>query len=152
MIHQKRVSLMTRLAIYEKHSKVELDQASSYYRSDYISTYLLKNGFRATAAFLIGLLGWGCYNFNSLINNLNDLDFMSMGIKMLIAYVAVLAVYLLITYIVYTIRFYYAGKQQQEYRILLCRLEQEYAKEEKESGRRKGKSVRHRQTRGKSTK
>lgn len=151
MIHQKRVSLMTRLAIYEKHSRIELDQASSYYRSDYISTYLLKNGFRVTAAFLIGLLGWGCYNFNSLVNNLNDLDYVSMGIKMLVSYVAVMAVYLLITYIVYSIRFYHAGKQQQEYRILLGRLEQEYMKEDKEAGRKKGKTSRYRQAKRRST-
>lgn len=129
MIHEKRVGIMTKLAIYEKHNRTELEQAGSYYRSDFISSYLLKNGLRVTAAFLIGLLGWGCYQFNDIINNLNNIDFMAMGIKILIAYAVILAVYLLITYIVYTLRFYHAGKQQQEYRLMLDKLMREYERE-----------------------
>ena len=67
MMNEKRIRLMTKLADFEQHNGEMLYKAGTYYCSDYVSAQMMKNLFRITAAYLIGLGLWACYRLDWLL-------------------------------------------------------------------------------------
>ncbi|MDO5539814.1 MAG: hypothetical protein Q4F83_07035 [Eubacteriales bacterium] len=138
MINEKRIYLMTQLAVFEKNHEKQLEGVQKSFRSDYIGRVMIKNGFRITAAFLLALAGWGLYNAETLIVDITKIDVKALGARILFLYAAVMCLFLLITYIVQTVRYARAKQDLYEYREMLRNLEKEYrAEEEREMpGRR----------------
>lgn len=135
-MREKRVILMTKLADFEQKNKEFLLNAGTYYRSDYIGVHLLKNSIRVTVAYFIGAALWACGHMDFLMKKLNTMDIREIGIKMLMSYGVILALFLLLTYVICTVRFYRSEKKLQTYRNMLERLIMEYDREEPERRRR----------------
>ncbi|MDO5425659.1 MAG: hypothetical protein Q4F41_18270 [Eubacteriales bacterium] len=135
MISKRRVRLMTRLAICEKDKGFELKQTGNYFRSDYIGIHLMRNFFRMTAAFLLGTALWVLLNLDYVVERLGVLDVAGIGIRILICYGVLMACYLLLTYLVYTVRYHRAEKVRETYDQTLAALEREYAREGKRASR-----------------
>ena len=72
------------------------------------------------------------------------MDVLGLAERVLIAYGISLGSYLLLTYVIFSIRYYQAEKRRRTYDRLVDRLEAEYQKEEKEvfstENRRKGRN------------
>ncbi|MDO4521898.1 MAG: hypothetical protein Q4B57_01985 [Eubacteriales bacterium] len=130
MLNEQRIYLMTRLAIFEKEHKDQLYGIETYFRSDYIGRHMIKNGFRITIAYLLMLLGWGLYNVETLILDITKIDVMALVSRILFLYAALLAVFLVVTYILQTIRYARARQDLYEYRELLQQLERLYEEED----------------------
>ena len=145
MINKKRIQLMTKLADFEQQNGDMIYEAGTYYRSDYVSAQMLKNLFRITAAFLIGLGLWACYRLDWLLERLNTMDIMGIGIGILIAYGVTLAVFLGLTYLIFSLKYFQAEKELQTYRNLLDRLIAEY---DSEQGSRRRRRERRREVGG----
>ena len=135
MINEKRIRMMTKLANFEQQNYPLVKDAKTYYRSDYIGVHLLKNLLRISLVYFIGLGLWACYHIDDLMVKINTMDIMGIGRNMLIFYGVVVGVYLIITYIIYSIKFYKAEKKLQTYRNMLDRLVMEY--ENETGGRRR---------------
>ena len=71
-----------------------------------------------------------------LMKKLNTMDIRGIGMRILMSYGVILALFLLLTYVICTVRFYRAEKKLQTYRNMLERLIVEYDREEPESRRR----------------
>jgi hypothetical protein len=142
-MNEKRVILMTKLANYEQKHKRQLQEAGGYYRSDYIGIQLLKNFFRVTVIYLIGLIFWCCYHFEELMEKLNTMDLKGTVRGMLIVYLLLAAAWLLITYIAGTIWFYRGEKIRQTYRNMLGHLLMEYDCERPLRPKRREKNRKH---------
>lgn len=125
MLSGKRIRLMTKLALLEKHKGEELCQAKNYFRSDYISVRMFKNGLRITVAFLAGFLLWGCCHLDEIMQKLNTLDIWGMVYGICVSYGFSLVIGLLLTYITATRSYFRKQKELQMYRVLLERLEKE---------------------------
>lgn len=132
MVNEKRTYLMTELAIFEKNHEKQLEGVQRYFRSDYIGRVMIKNGFRITAAFLLVLTGWGLYNAETLIVDITKIDVKALGAQILFLYAVVMCLFLLITYIVQTVRYARAKQDLYQYREMLRKLEKEYRTEEQE--------------------
>lgn len=79
-----------------------------------------------------------------MLYRLNSMDVLGLAERVLIAYGISLGSYLLLTYVIFSIRYYQAEKRRRAYDRLVDRLEAEYQKEEKEvfstEIRRKGRN------------
>ena len=130
MIHEQRIYQMTRLAIFEKNHKDQLDGARMYFRSDYIGRHMIKNGFRITVAFILVLIGWGLYNSETLIVDITKIDVQALVSRIIFAYAVALSVFLVITYAIYRVRYERARQDLYQYREMLKELEHIYDREE----------------------
>ena len=130
MTDEKRIYLMTKLALFEKSHKEQLKGVNTYFRSDYIGRHLIKNGLRVTLAFLLLLTGWGLYNAETLIVDLTKIDVAALGARILFSYAAMMSFFLVLTYAIYAVRYSRARQDLYQYRELLKKLEKAYQEED----------------------
>ncbi len=145
MMNEKRIRLMTKLADFEQHNGEMLYKAGTYYCSDYVSAQMMKNLFRITAAYLIGLGLWACYRLDWLLERLNTMDILGIGMGILITYGVILAVSLRLKYLIFSVKYFQAESQMQTYRNMLDRLIAEY---DNERGGRRRRRERRREVGG----
>lgn len=138
MINEKRVKLMTKMAVFEVKNDSELYKVQTYFRSDYIGSHLIKNGFRITVVFLLGLIAWGCYNMEKLVNEITTMDIGALVFRILFAYLIVLCIFLVITYALFAVRYAKAKEGYDYYQTMVRKLEREYEKEESVKARKMG--------------
>ena len=131
MITEEKVKILDRLALYEKQEGRKYLPVSKYYRSDYIGLALIKNFFLVTIGYGLILAVIAAYNLEYLLDNVHKMDLISLGIVVLAGYIGVLAVYSVLTYIQYTVKYYNAKKSVKQYYTQLTRLEKIYTREEK---------------------
>ena len=122
MLNQEKIQLMTRLAILEEEKGAGLRRVRESYRSDYIGIPMLKNALRVTAVFLLLLCIWGAGNLDFILNILARLQIKLLGIGILTAYIVLLLVTLIITFLCSSADYYRDLRAAQEYQWLLERL------------------------------
>lgn len=127
---------MTKLAHFEQKNRNFLRDAENYYRSDYIGIHLLKNLIRITLAYFIGAGLWACCHMDSLLKKLNTMDIRETGMRLVISYGIIAVLFLMLTYVIYAVRFYRMEKKLLSYRNMLERLIMEYDREKPERLRR----------------
>lgn len=128
---------MTAIAAYEKHHREELSATDSWFRGDFIGMRMLKNGCRFTLAFFIGFAFYFVMNLDEMLDLLNSMDVMGVMKSALIWYGAALAVYLVLTYAVYSVLYHQAEKRRRTYIKLIDRLEAEYQRKRRGPSRRR---------------
>lgn len=138
VINEQRIYQMTKLAIFEKEHKSQLDGVRRLFRSDYIGRYMIKNGFFITVAFLFALMGWGLYHSETLIVDITRIDVEALAARILFAYAVVLSVFLVLTYAIYRVRYQRARMDLYQYQEMLKELERLYDREESELRNRRG--------------
>lgn len=131
MVEEKKVQDMTRLAIFEKKYRKEIETVKTTYRSDYISAQLIKNWFRITVVFCIGFVLWALYRLDEIAASLNELEPVQFGLQILTVYLAVAGGYLVLTWTIYTIRYQKMKKMREKDRQLMQPLLKEYQKTER---------------------
>lgn len=131
MVKKEKVQNMTRLAMFEKRHRKEIETVKSTYRSDYISMYLIKNWFFITVVFCLGFALWALYDLDEIAASLNKLDLVQFGLQILGVYLLVMGVYLVLTWVIYTIRYQRMKKMRDEYQKMMQPLVREYQKTEK---------------------
>lgn len=131
MVEKEKVQNMTKLAIFEKKYKKQLDIIKTTYRSDYISAKLMKNWFRITLSFCAGFVLWALYRLDEIAASLNELEPVQFGFQILTVYLITMGSYLIFTWVIYTIRYRKMEKIREEYQKLLSPLLKEYQKTEK---------------------
>ena len=78
---------------------------TQYFRRDYVGLELMKSFLSGTIAFIIFFGVWALCGMESLMENINDMDLVAFGTEILIEYLVFITVYLLITYVVYNMRY-----------------------------------------------
>ena len=135
MLNMKKVRLMTRLAIYEKREGREDIRLSKYYRTDYVRLNVLKTVVAVTVGYLLVLLMLGMYHSEYLIREAVNLDYRSIGLRILGAYIAILTVYVCASLIGYTIYYNHSRKKLSKYFKMLKKLSRMYQEEESAADR-----------------
>ncbi len=146
MLNEDKLKLMTGIAMFEKREGKRIFSVNRYFRSDYISSHMLRSFFCYTFCYILCLAIWVLYNINRLLNVMNLDDAVFVGKRGAILYFAGLVFYLIVTAIVYSRRYDYAKRGMKVYMTKMKRLEKRYefqsrAKElTKEVGRHDGAS------------
>ena len=130
MVNEEKVKIMNRLAMYEHGEGRKYLPVSRFYRSDYIGLALLKNLFLVTIGYVLGLAGVAAYFSEYLMDNVNKIDLVAVGVYIVVGYLIILIVYSVLTYIQYSVKYSRAKKSVREYYQDLTRLEKIYGREE----------------------
>lgn len=126
MLNEDKIKLMTGIAMFEKREGKAIFPANRYFRSDYISSRMLRSFFSYTFCYILCVLVWGLYSIEKLLNAVNLDELILMAKTAALFYIAGLIVYLMITFFVYRKRYEYARRGMKVYVAKLKRLEKRY--------------------------
>ena len=133
MVNKRKVRLMARTAMYEKHEgKRELKNVI-YYRSDYIGMHMLFAGIGITGGYLLTLMLICAYRFEYIVNNLTKMDYRGLGSTLIVSYVLLLIVAQVISYFIFSMRY---SDCEDGMRVYINRLKKidKLSREEKSDG------------------
>lgn len=133
MINNSKVKLMTKLAVYEKNHKEDIE-ISKYNKSDFVRLNLIKNVLAVTLSYILVLVIVGIYQMEYLVANAVTLDYKSLGIDILGYYCIVLIVFCFSGMLVSSVRYSKAIKRLNKYLKRLRILKKYYD----EQGEKKG--------------
>ena len=129
MLSEEKIKIMTNLAMFEKKEGNRIFPVNRYFKSDYISSKLLRSFFSYTLSFLLGLVLWVLCDIEKWLN--------VMWIESLIE-LAGLVVYLIISLCIYARRYDYASRGMKVYMAKLKRLDKRYEGNSRPGTRTKG--------------
>ena len=131
MINEDKVKELFYVARYDSEEDRFQKQMSSYYGWDFIWKEVLKSFFTGTLAFT-GLTVLAVFtNAKQLLADINKIDFQSAGVMLGLIYIAFMLVYIMITIIVYAVRYKTGRKNPRQYMEHLKRVGKMYEREEK---------------------
>lgn len=130
MINEDRVKGLCRLAIYDKNYGQKDRPMGRFFRKDYIMREMLKSFLSGSLLYILILVLWGMYRINAILNSLNTTDFLRMAVVIGLCYIAFMAIYLLITYLVHYVRYTEGRKRLKKYYGRIYVMEREEEKEE----------------------
>lgn len=110
MVNEEKVLRMTKMASYEAKEGKKDKAVAGYFRGDYIGMQIMISFLVITMALLVVLGIYLCLNFEAVMAGIYSMDLVATGKKLLWIYLAALAVYLVMTYVVYLIRYEKAKK------------------------------------------
>ena len=132
MLNEQRVKLMTKMASYEVGEGKKSMAIGTYFRGDYIGKEVIKSFCYGTVAFLIVFALYIAYDFEIFMADIYKMDMIEFGKNVGATYFKFIVVYMLITYVIYAIRYRHARRSLRIYYNNLRRLNAMYCKEEKE--------------------
>ena len=115
MLNNRKVRLMTKLAIYEKKDGKEDIKLAKYYKSDYARLQMLKTAVAVTIAFLCLVAVGVIYKMEFILNNALDIDYAMLGRKVLGIYLGVLSIYMILTALGYSMKYKASRKKLAKY-------------------------------------
>lgn len=131
MVNLDRVKHQCQIAFYEQNEEKKDRTIGKYYRSDYIGKEIIKSIFTGTIAYVVIVALWVMANLESVLRSVNDLSIFGTAVMILLIYVAFLGIYLLLTYVIYVVRYVKGKKRLDQYKEHLKALNQMYEREEK---------------------
>lgn len=136
MINKRKVRLMARTAMYEKHECNSDLPKAKYYKNSYVGLQMWITAVAVTIAyFIIFLLVIAC-NFEYFINNLTEINYTVLGIIALMCYIAMQALFLLMAYIIYNYKFAEAEHGIKVYQRRLRKILEMNREDQKRKGGR----------------
>ena len=123
MIDEERVRLMTGLATFEKRKGKRDTDILNYFRGDYIGFQVLKAIIAGTISFVAIYAIVLFYNFEEIMAEVYNMDFMQEGKHILTTYLSFVGIYAVIVYIVYTYKYAKAKKELKGFYADLRKLE-----------------------------
>ncbi len=130
MLNNRKVRLMTRLAMYEQTEGKEDVRISKYFRSDYVRLNVLKTVVAITLGYLLVLLLLVVYHSEYLIREAVTLDYEGIILRYVGIYIIILSVYCGVGMIGYMIKYRTSRKKLAKYFRMLRRLRTLYREEE----------------------
>ena len=131
MINEEHVKELYQAASYDMNHQQEYQQVRRYFRSDYINREILKSIFTGTFAYMIFGTIWIIVNGEEFVEQINNIDYISVGKDLGILYCLFMLVYLLITWMIYAIRYSKEKKEYQKYGESLKKIYRMYVREDK---------------------
>lgn len=126
MLDEKRIRIMTRLALSEEKHGKENFNIGKYYKSDYIRYSLLKTILAVTVGYVLILGMIALYHAEYLIANAAKLDYRTLGMYILGIYLLILVVYSGITVMISMVKYAKAVRFEKKFGNVLGILHKLY--------------------------
>jgi hypothetical protein len=133
MLNNKKIKLMTKLAIYEDKEGREDIKLSKYYKTDYVRYQVLKSVIAATIGYALILLMIFLYKSEYIIEKAVVLNYKSIGTNVLGVYIMIVTIYGLGSLVGYSMKYDASRKKLARYYKLLKQLGKVYKEETPES-------------------
>lgn len=131
MINEERVRELYQMAVYDEHEDKKCRPMGEYYMWDYVGKELIKSFFSGTIAFMLLVALWVIGDMSAAIAYVNSTELMDLAIRFILLYVGFLAIYILITVFVYSIRYAEGRKKLRKYIGHLKKVSKMYHREDK---------------------
>lgn len=131
MLNEEKIRLMTKAASYEAGEGKKALAMNKYFRGDYISINLIASWISFTIAFGVCVGVWAFYHMEDLMENINTMDLPDMGKHLVFLYLGLLAVYQLVHYVIYHIRYQKNRRSLAAYNQILKQISHIYQTESK---------------------
>ena len=105
MLDEKKIRLMTRLSIFEKHEKHRSLVYSKYFQSDYVRYNVLKTVVSATVVYWAIIAYYVFENFEDVLAKFSEVDYFELMYSLLGKYVLFCFIYAVIATLVYNFRY-----------------------------------------------
>lgn len=129
MLNNRKIRVMTKLAIYEtKEGKDDL-RLSKYYKTDYVRYHVLNAIISSSLGYIAILVLLGLYKSEYLISKAVVLDYATIGKYILGIYIIIVALYGLCAMAIYSYHYDKSKKKLDLYYKLLKRLDKIYKEE-----------------------
>lgn len=115
LIDEKKVSLMTKISIFEKNEKNNGLVMSRYFKQDYVRYSALMTLVSATIVFWTIVGAYVFIRFENLLSDINDMDYFGIMYKVLGWYVVFCLMYYILAFFVYSYRYEKARKGLTDY-------------------------------------
>lgn len=138
MLNEDKIKLMTGIAMFEKKEGKKIFPIIHYFRSDFISSHMIRSFISFTICYLLGAGIWVMYRLDKILNIGDTEEILFLAAKLLAVYLIGLVVYLGITYYVYSKRYSYASSGIKVYISKLKRLDKRYEFQAKSKELKKG--------------
>ncbi len=130
MINKEKVRLMSQMAMYEQGEGKEYGRIAQYYRRDYIWLQMIKAFFCGTIAFFLLYAMKICYELDTWLEELYQMDYMVTAAEIIVFYLVFSAINMTIAWFVANAR-YNKGVAKQKVNLTgLKRLKMLYQKKE----------------------
>ncbi|MDR0922874.1 MAG: hypothetical protein LBT06_08180 [Hungatella sp.] len=126
MLSEEKIKIMTSLAMFEKHEGKRIFPINRYFKSDYISSKLIRSFFSYTLSFVLCLALWGLYDMERWMNTMELKGLTAAGLRIGIIYLIGLVIYLGISAAIYMKKYEYASRGTKVYLAKLKRLDKRY--------------------------
>lgn len=133
MLSEKKIRLMTKLALFEEKNGKKAISSSKYYKSDYVGLNMINSFIVATLAYILII---GCIifvNIEEFIASVASIDFLNVGRVIIISFILYMILYMAIAYIVYSVKYNNMAVDLKKYDGNLRELYQVYKEEENEA-------------------
>ena len=130
MINNEKVSLMTKLAIYENRNEEDI-KLSKYFKMDYIRYNVIKTIISVTIAYVCIVALIVFYNIEDILADAFELDYTVIGIEMVVGYIMMVIVFGLISFMVYSDKIKKSRNNLTKYNKGLRQLQKIYDEEKK---------------------
>lgn len=131
MVNGEKVILMTRLAMYEQSlGREDLDKGK-YFKSDYVKYNCLKTIVSTTVLFWIIVIAYIYYNLGTIMEELANMDYLSIAYKIVLYYGLICLVFLVFAWVLYSYRYIKAKPKLIKYNQNLKKLIDFYDKKDK---------------------
>ncbi|MCR5303339.1 MAG: hypothetical protein K6E33_02160 [Lachnospiraceae bacterium] len=115
MLDQEKIVSMARLSSYEENEGRADIATGMFFRGDYVGLHVVRSVICATAAFFIIVGLYVLYDFEKLMSDLYSVDLTVFAQMLLRRYIIFIAVYAVISYIVYSVKWARSRKRLKGY-------------------------------------
>jgi uncharacterized integral membrane protein len=129
MLNNKKIRIMTKLALYEEKEGKEEIKMGKFYKTDYVRFQLLKSIVSVTVGYILILLMIGMYKAEYLISKAVSLNFIRLGQYVLGFYIMIITIYVTGSLIGYSIKYDKSRKHLSKYFKTLKKLNNIYRDE-----------------------
>lgn len=127
MLNENKIKMMTKMAIYEKNEGKKSLKTAKYYKTDFVTFGVLKSVIATTLAYIIAVVLYVLCTLESLLAEVNDIDYVAVGTKMCVYYIIMLIVFAVISGFVSAHQYERYQKGLKKYNSRLTKLERFYS-------------------------
>ena len=131
MINEERVKEQYKVALYDTNCAKMYQQVTSYYKRDYVGKELLKSFFSGSIVFLGIIVLYVMYNLDTIIDELNTMDYITVGTSIGLLYLIFILAYEFLTVLIFTTKYEKGRKDLRENAEHLKKIYKMYEREEK---------------------
>ena len=116
MLNNEKITLMTKLSLYEQKNQKKEIKTSRFFKSDYMLMKMLSSFFYITVAYILALVLWIMYGSEHLAAGLTTTGkFIGIVTVLVLIYIIVTVVYMIFSYAFFSKRFKKIRKNLKEY-------------------------------------
>ena len=116
MLNNEKITLMTKLSLYEQKNQKKEIKTSRFFKSDYMLMKMLSSFFYITVAYILALVVWIMYGSEHLVAGLTTTGkFIGIVTVLVLIYIIVTVVYMIFSYAFFSKRFKKIRKNLKEY-------------------------------------